>query len=124
MKEIRNVIPLLPFATQLISDDKELTITFKYFYRDQSLTFFEENAYFEWKNILKDFPFRQIRPRAPFRHAGLERLSRKRRRGAGPGERLGYHGQMRRRRILLRRYTEPLRFREQRRAIPQERFPR
>ena len=54
MKEIRNIIPLLSYATQLISDDKELIITFRYFYRDQSLTFFEEKTYFEWKNTLKD----------------------------------------------------------------------
>ena len=54
MKEIRNIIPLLTYATQLISDDKELIITFKYFYRDQSLTFFEEKTYLEWKNTLKD----------------------------------------------------------------------
>ena len=54
MKEIRNIIPLLTYATQLISDDKELIITFKYFYRDQSLTFFEENTYLEWKKTLKD----------------------------------------------------------------------
>ena len=54
MREIRNVIPLLIYSTQLISDDKELTITFKYFYRDQSLTFFDENTYFQWKDTLKD----------------------------------------------------------------------
>lgn len=54
MKEIRNIIPLLIYATQLISDDKELIITFKYFYRDQSLTFFEENTYLEWKQTIKD----------------------------------------------------------------------
>lgn len=54
MKEIRNVIPLLPFATQLISDDKDLILTFKYINRDQSLTFLDENTYFEWKNTLKD----------------------------------------------------------------------
>ena len=54
MKEIRNIIPLLAYATQLIADDKELIITFKYFYREQSLTFFEEKTYFEWKNTLKD----------------------------------------------------------------------
>ena len=54
MKEIRNVIPLLPFAAQLISDDKELTITLKFFNRDQSLTFFDEDTYFVWKNTLKD----------------------------------------------------------------------
>ena len=45
---------MLTYATQLISDDKELIITFKYFYRDQSLTFFEENTYLEWKKTLKD----------------------------------------------------------------------
>ena len=54
MKEIRNIIPLLAYATQLIADDKELIITFKYFYRDQSLTFLEEKTYLEWKNTLKD----------------------------------------------------------------------
>ena len=54
MKEIRNVIPLLPFATQLISDDKDLILTFKYINRDQSLNFLDENTYFEWKNTLKD----------------------------------------------------------------------
>ena len=54
MKEIRNVIPLLTYSTQLISDDKELIISFKYFYRDQSLTFFDENTYLQWKNTLKD----------------------------------------------------------------------
>ena len=54
MKEIRNVIPLLPFAAQLISDDKELTLTLKFFNRDQSLTFFDQDTYFVWKNTLKD----------------------------------------------------------------------
>lgn len=54
MQEIRNIIPLLPFATQLFSDDKELVITFKYFYRDQSLTFFDKDTYYEWKNTIKD----------------------------------------------------------------------
>lgn len=54
MSEIRNVVPLLPFATQLISDDKELIISFKYMYRDQSLTFLNQEDYFEWKKILKD----------------------------------------------------------------------
>ena len=54
MKEIINVIPLLRFATQLISDDKDLILTFKYINRDQSLTFLDENTYFEWKNTLKD----------------------------------------------------------------------
>ena len=54
MKEIRNVIPLLPFSAQLISDDKEFVLTIKYFCRDQALTFFDENTYLEWKNKLKD----------------------------------------------------------------------
>ena len=54
LKEIRNIIPLLPFATQLITDDKELEITFKYFYRDQSLSFFDEDTYIVWKNTIKD----------------------------------------------------------------------
>jgi hypothetical protein len=54
MKEIRNVIPLLPFSAQLISDDKDFVLTMKYFYRDQALTFFDEDTYLEWKNKLKD----------------------------------------------------------------------
>ena len=54
MKEIRNVIPLLPFSAQLISDDKEFVLTIKYFYRDQALTFFDGDTYLEWKNKLKD----------------------------------------------------------------------
>ena len=54
MKEIRNIIPLLPFETQLISDDKDFILTFKYINRDQSLTFLDENIYLEWKNTLKD----------------------------------------------------------------------
>lgn len=54
MKEIRNIIPLLPFSAQLFSDDNELIITLKYFYREQSLTFFEQETYFSWKNYLKD----------------------------------------------------------------------
>jgi hypothetical protein len=54
MIEIRNVIPLLPFSSQLISDDKEMIITLKYLNRNQSLTFFKQEAYISWKNILKD----------------------------------------------------------------------
>ena len=54
MSEIRNVIPLLPFSTQLNSDDKEMIINLKYIYRNQSLTFFNQETYLSWKNTLKE----------------------------------------------------------------------
>ena len=54
MLEIRNVIPLLPFSVQLFFDDKEVTINFKYFSREQSITFYEIEEYFNWKKKLMD----------------------------------------------------------------------
>ena len=54
MREIRNVIPLLPFSVQLFFDDKEITIDFKYFSREQSITFYEIDEYMNWKKKLID----------------------------------------------------------------------
>lgn len=54
MKEIRNIIPLIPFGTQLNSDDKENILTFTFFKRKQEMQFLDNNNYDKWKNILKD----------------------------------------------------------------------
>ena len=54
MKEIKKIVPLIPFGTQLFFKEKDLKIKFKYFNRKIKIIFLDDKTYIEWKNKLKD----------------------------------------------------------------------